>query len=278
MKVGFGINLPDFTAKASSALGSAIDYGVTDVPSLAYLEVPDYRTLSGFSVAFGLDLPLTRSIFIETGLSFQYFGVKNIFSNDMLKYTVDGVSYYLDYGCTERYSMTYLQIPILAGYQLNINSRSALRFSAGFDLDIGITAKCNLKDGYSNYTFNNNGNSYYGNSYFSGKVNLYTGQYEILQQYTTGQSPSYNYSGRKIAPYKRFNLGLHLGASYNFGHLEVGASYTIGLNNIGNRKYFESTNRVGGCLFVGEVIDSAEGIYNYKQRVNNFQIFFNYWL
>lgn len=278
MKIGLGFCLPDFSAKASNELGSVIDYGVTDVPSLAYLEVPNYKTLTGFSIAFGLDMPLTKSFFIETGLGFQLFGIKNVFSNDQLKYTVSGTSYYLDYGCTERYTMTYLQIPVLAGYKLNINSKSSIRFNAGVDLGIGLTAKCSLANGYANYTFSDSGYSYYGNSTYSGKVNLYSGQYDIQQKYSTGQSPSYTYSGRKTSPYKRFNLGLHLGASYSFNHLEVGASYTIGLSNIGNQQYFGSTNRVGGCLFVGDAISSKQGIYNYKQHLNNFQLFISYWL
>lgn len=278
MKIGLGFCLPDFSARASNELGSVIDYGVTDVPSLAYLEKPDYKTLAGFSIAFSIDLPLTKDIFIETGLGFQYLGVKNVFSNDQLKYTVSGTSYYLDYGCTERYKMTYLHIPLLAGYRLRLNSVSSIRFNAGFDIGFGISAKCSLGSGYANYTFSDNGYSYYGNSTYSGDVNLYSGQYEIHQQYSTGQSPNYTYSGQKSTPYKRFNLGLHLGAAYDFGSLEAGISYTIGLSNIGNRQYFESTNRVGGCLFVGDVISSEQGIYNYKQHVNSFQIFLNYWL
>ena len=278
MKVGLGFCLPDFSAKANNELGSVIDYGVTDVPSLAYLEEPDYKTLTGFSMAFGLDLPLTKSLFIETGMGFLFFGIKNVFSNDRLKYTISETAYYLDYGCTERYTMSYLQIPLLAGYKLRLNSNSSIRFNIGFDMGIGLTAKCSLENGYANYTYSDNTYSYYGNSTYSGKVNLYSGQYEIKQHYSTGQSPSYTYSSRKNTPYKRFNLGLHLGTSYDFGRLEVGASYTIGLSNIGNQRYFESTNRVCGCLFVGEAIGSEQGIYNYKQHVNNFQIFLNYCL
>lgn len=278
IKIGLGFCLPFFNAKANNELGSVIDYGVTDVPSLAYLEEPDYKSLTGFSIAFSIDLPLTKDIFIETGLGFQYLGVKNVFSNDQLKYTLSGTAYYLDYGCTERYKMSYLQIPVLAGYRLRLNSVSSLRFNAGFDLGIGLSAKCSLEGGYSNYTYSDSGNSYYGNSSYSGNVNLYSGQYEILQHYTTGQSPSFTYSGKKITPYKRMNLGLHLGAAYDFGSFEAGVSYTIGVSNIGNRQYFESTNRVGGCLFVGDVISSEQGIYNYKQHINNFQVYVNYWL
>lgn len=278
MKVGLGFCLPNFSAKASSELGSVIDYGVTDVSSLAYLEKPNYKTLTGFSMAFSIDLPLTKTIFIETGLGFQFFGVKNVFSNDQLKYTVSGTSYYMDYGCTERYTMSYLQIPVLAGYRLRLNSVSSLRFNVGFDFGIGLSAKCSLEGGYSNYTYSDGNYSYYGNSTYSGWVKLYSGRYEIHQQYSTGQSPSYTYSGQKSAPYNRFNLGLHLGAAYDFGSLEAGISYTIGLSNIGNKHYFGSTNRVGGCLFAGDVISSEQGINNYKQHVNSFQIFVNYWL
>ena len=278
MKAGLGFCLPNFSAQASNGLGSVIDYGVQDLPSLSYLEVPNYKTLAGFSIAFSVDMPLTKTLFIETGLGFQYLGVKNDFSNGMLRYTLSGITYDLDYGCTERYKMSYLQIPLLAGYRLRLNSVSSVRFNAGFDIGLGLSAKCSLEGGYANYTCNNNGNSYIGNSFYSGTVNLYSGQYEIHQQYTTGQSPSFTYSSRKTAPYKRMNLGLHLGAAYDFGSFEVGSSFTIGLSNIGNQKYFESTNRIGGCLFAGDVISSEEGIYNYKQHINSFQIFVNYWL
>ena len=274
LKINVGANLTFFSSSASGTLGSVIDYGVTDVSSLAYLERPDYKPTGGFSLSLLADFPFTDRFFLETGLGFHYFGVKNSFSNDELVLTLSGVSYHLDYGCVEKYRMSYLEIPILAGYKLKLNSVSSIRFNAGFVIGIGIAAKCKLDNGYSNFT----SQGYYGNSTFSGEVNLYSGRYEINQKYSTGSSPRYSYTGSKNKPFKRGNFGLSIGAAYDFGRFEVGLSYTFGLSNIGNNSYFGSTNRIGGCLFAGEQVLSNQPIYGYKHRISCLQLVFNYCL
>lgn len=274
LKIGVGAGLSFFHSSARGTLSSAIDYGVTDVSSLAYLERPNYKPMGGFSLSVLADMPLTDNFYLETGIGFHHFGVKNSFSNDKLVLTLSGTSYYLDYGCVEKYRMNFIEIPILAGYRLRLNSVSSMRFSAGFVVGLGLSAKCKLENGYSNWT----SGEYYGKSTFSGEANLYTGRYEINQKYSTGSSPSYSYTGSKTNPFKRGNLGLSIGAAYDFGSFEVGLSYSLGLSNIGNNSYFGNDNRIGGCLFAGEQVLSSQPIYGYKHRISSLQLVFNYWL
>lgn len=275
MKVGIDFGLASFRASSSGQLCSVIDYGVTDMPAMAYLEIPDFSTKGGFQASFSVDLPLNDKFFIETGAAIQHFGVKNTFNNDMLTFTDSGITYYMNYGCVENYKMNYLNIPVLGGYRLKLNSVSSLRFTAGLVFGLGISAKCKLTNGYSNFTYYP---SYYGNSSYSGEVNLFSGQYSIKQDYSTGTLPSYTYSGYKIKPFKRGNVGFNLSAAYDFGSFELGLSYLIGLSNIANSSYFESGDRVSGCLLVGEPIPSHKSIYDYSLRANYFKVFANVWL
>lgn len=280
MKVGLEAGLSFFKSRASSGvLSSVIDYGVTDVPSMADLEEPKYKPLGAFGLSFLVDLPMTNEVFLETGITFQHFGVKNTFSNDRLIYTLGSNSYHMNYGCTEKYRMNYLNIPILAGYKVKLNSVSSVRFTGGFIIGLGLSAKCQLEEGYSNYRYtDNSGTTYIGNSTFSGSINLYSGKYSIEQLYSTGQSPTYTYQGYKSAPFKRTNIGFNLGAAYDFGSFELGLSATLGLSNIGRVAYFDSVDRVGGCLLWGEPVSSSQYIYGYKHHIHNIKVVFNYWL
>lgn len=275
MKFGVDVGLATFRATSSSPLCSVIDYGVTDMPSMAYLEEPDFSTKGGFQASFSVDLPLNDKFYIETGAAFQHFGVKNTFNNDKLTYTSGGVTYYMDYGCVENYSMNYLNIPVLGGYRLKLNSVSSLRFTAGLVFGLGISAKCKLTNGYSNFTYYPDR---YANSSYSGEVNLFSGYYSIEQDYSTGSSSTFSYTGYKAKPFKRGNVGFNLSAAYDFGSFELGMSYVIGMSNIANRMYFESGDRVGGCLLVGEPIPSRESIYGYSLHTNYFRVFANVWL
>lgn len=274
LKIQAGAVLSFFHSSARGALSSAIDYGVTDVQSLSYLEKPNYKPMGGFSLSVLADMPFTDNFFLESGLGFHYFAVRNNFSNDQLVLTLTNTSYHLDYGCVEKYRMSFLEIPVLAGYRLRLNSVSSVRFNAGLVVGIGLAAKCKLDNGYSNWT----SGDYYGKSSFSGEANLYSGKYDIKQKYSTGSSPSYTYTGTKSNPFKRANIGLNLGAAYDFGSFELGMSYSIGLSNIGNNSYFGSTDRIGGCLFGGEQVLSNRPIDGYKHRISSLRLFFNYWL
>ena len=274
-KASINFCLPNFSAKANNVIGSVIDYGVTDMPSMAYLEKPDYKTQAGFGVSFDVDIFFTDALFVQTGLGFQHYGVKNTFSNDQLSYNSNGTRFYLDYGCTEKYKLNYLQLPILAGYRLHVNSVSSVKFNAGFVLGFGLSAKCKLEGGYANCTLDD---GRYGNSTFSGEVNLYNGKFSIQQNYSTGEHPSFTYSGSKTKPFKGFDFGLRLGVAYDFGSIEVDVAYTIGLSNIGNSRYFENADRVGGCLLFGTPIPSEASLYGYRQHLNNFQIGVGIWL
>jgi hypothetical protein len=274
-KIGLGFCLPGFTSSASNELGSVIDYGVTDVPSLAFHEVPNYMSAGGFSIHYGIDIPIANKVFIETGLGLAHFSVKNNFTNDDLLYTLgDGTKYNMDYGCQEKYNLNYMQIPALLGYELRLGNRRVVQFTAGVVASIGVSATCKLEKGYSNYTTGD----YYGNSTYSGKVNLFSGDYSITQNYSTGQQPTFKYEGEVSAPFKRFDMGFNIGSSFVLGSIEVGLAYYGGLMNIARDDYFSGTNRVGGCLFAGDVIRSAQGMNDYKHRVNNLQVFVNYYL
>jgi hypothetical protein len=274
-KIGLRFYLPDFVSSASNELGSVIDYGVTDVPTLAHLEEPNYRSAGGFGFHYGIDIPLNYNVFFETGVSFAHMSIKNTFDNDDLLYTLsNGEQYSLVYGCKEKYNLNYIQIPALIGYELELGRTNALHFTAGVLAGVGISAKCKLEEGYSNWTMG----EYYGNSTFSGSANLFSGDYTITQHYSTGQQPTFEYKDEVAAPFKRFDLGINIGASFLLDKFEIGMAYYFGIMNIGRNDYFNSTNRIGGCPFAGEFIRTEQGMKDYKHKINNLQFFINYCL
>ena len=280
-KFGLSFCLPDFTSSASNELGSVIDYGVTDMPGLASLEVPVYKGVYGVGVSYGIEFPLYYEIFIESGIGFSYMQVKNSFANNRLAITYHGKRYELDYGCNERYNLSYIQVPVLIGYDLSLDEISSIRVSAGVLAGIGVSAKCKLKDGYSDYVIKNvnpvqNSKSEEAYSTFSGSIDLYSGDYSISQVYIEGLQDTYEYKDKVAAPFKRFDLGLMFGISYVFDDFEFGASYDYGLMNIANDEYFSSTDRVGGCLLTGSVVRSEQGMNDYKHKVNILRFFVNY--
>lgn len=273
-KFGMGFCLPDFVSSASNELGSVIDYGVIDIPVLASLEEPYYKGLYGISVNYGLDYFLVNDIFFETGVGFTYLKLKNSFANDRLVCTYHGIKYSLDYGCNEKYSISYVQVPVLIGYDLSFDESSSVRVSAGVVASIGVSATCKLEEGYSNYT-SNIGDA---NSTYSGNFDLYSGDYSITQTYYEGLQDTYEYKDKVTAPFKRFDLDLSVGASYVLNGFEFGAAYTVGLMNIANEAYFSSTDRVGGCFFTGRVVRSEQGMNDYVHKVNVMRFFVNYCL
>ena len=205
-KIGLGFCLPGFASSASNELGSVIDYGVTDVPGLASLEVPRYKSVCGVSINYGLDYLFVNDIFFETGIGFTYLKLKNSFANDRLVCTYQGIRYEMDYGCNEKYNMSYVQVPVLIGYDLNFDESSSVRVSAGILAGYGVSANCKLEDGYSNYTATN-GNPVHAtkgeeaSSSFSGSLDLYSGDYSITQTYTAGLQETYEYKDKVAAPF-----------------------------------------------------------------------------
>lgn len=273
MKLGASIAFGSFSAKSDGIISSVIDYGVSDVPSMASLEIPKYKAQGGFSVSFLADMPMNDYLFLETGATFLHFGIKNEFSNHKLLYAN---TYEMKYGCIERYNMNYLNIPVLLGYHLKLNSVYSLRFNTGFVFGLGIAAKCKLNNGYSDYETTDG--EYYAKSSYTGSLNLFSGSYYIKQNYSTGSSPSFEFDGCKSNPFKRANIGWNFGTALDFGSFEIGLAYTFGLSNIGNMNYWENTDKVCGCLLRGEEIRTTKKIYGYKHHIGEFQISFNYWL
>ena len=272
LKTEAGFVFGFFSVKSAGVISSVMDYGITDVPSLAEYERPNYTSKGGFAVSVLADVALSDILFVETGVSFRHIAVRNFFSCDRVLYQN---TYLLDYGCVEKYRMNNFDIPVLAGCKIPVADNCAISFTTGPVFTVGLSAKCKLTEGYSNYETVDG--LYYAKSDFSGTVNLYSGQYDIEQTYSTGSSPHHNYSGTAVNPLKRMGLGWDFGAAFMYGKCEVAMKYVLGLNNAANQNYWSSTNRISGLLIAGTPIKSSARIASYRQRVNYLNFSFRYY-
>lgn len=144
-------------------------------------EWDDYKSKIGFHLGVAADYELVQSLFLESGL---YISTKGA------KYKKDGDK--------DIYSLTYLQLPILAAYKFDLGNELKLHVKAGPYLALGLAAK-NKMD--------------------------YSGQKTIKG---FGKSEGND----EKTGLKRFDAGLQFGAGVSKGNYYLGLNYELGLSNL----------------------------------------------
>lgn len=145
----------------------------------------DYKSKIGFHLGVAADYELVQSLFLESGLYISTKGAK-----------------YKENGIEDIYSLTYLQLPILAAYKFDLGNEFKLHVKAGPYLALGLAAKNKYKDSSDpndNETVKGFGKSE-GNDE---KTDL-----------------------------KRFDAGLQFGAGVSKGNYYLGLNYELGLSNL----------------------------------------------
>ena len=77
---------------------------------------------------------------IQLGVVGDYFFTENIYGNSGLLYSVKGQKYSIG-GTSYKYPIHYLEIPVNAGYRVDLGNSLAFFAQAGPYIGIGITAK-----------------------------------------------------------------------------------------------------------------------------------------
>lgn len=166
------------------------------------------------------DLPFTKSRFgYNAGVTLDYGFTENWYLLTGLEYTAKGVNFKKIVGIKPTMSASYIQLPIHAGYKLNVSPSTKIVFHAGPYFALGVNGKFKLKDvdidvledildDISDVNFDDDDIKRLKNS----NVNTF-GDGNIL---------------------KRFDLGLGLGVGAEFGKINMGIGYDFGLLNVAN--------------------------------------------
>lgn len=265
--ISIGSFLPTIAASSTGVLTSVVDYGVSDVEDLRDLERPYYEPQLGFLFSYERQIPLYSTLYLELGGELSYTAFTNNFTNKDLVYTVNGTSYSLVYGNIEKYQLYYASVPISLGYSYPISKNCGIGINIGAIFGFGLLGVCEY-DGYSNCTWFGGKSA---TSSVSGIYNLFSGNYELTQSYSSGSDETYDFLGQtEEAPYSREIISGLVKLNFNVSRVVFSLQYRLCLSNIGNQAYWsnEQGDRVSGLFFFGQPISSMEGIKSYEQKHN----------
>lgn len=165
-------------------------------------DISHTKTRFGYNVGVTLDYGFTEDWYLLTGL----------------EYTTKGVNFKNIAGIKPSISAAYIQLPIHAGYKLNVSPSSKIGFHAGPYLACGTNGKKKL-DGPTVEGVDKKGRE------------QSTFEDDIL---------------------KRFDFGLGLGVGAEFGKINVGIGYDFGLINVAKNDendYYDVIYRNGNAYF-----------------------------
>lgn len=222
------------------------------------LESVNYKSSGGLSVSVFADMRLYKNLYLNAGIDFMCYKYKN---------TVEGIfdvilpgtwQYYLRGNMNseykEEYTMSTVDIPILASYRFPLTRTSHLRINAGPVIGFGIKANLDL-NGHSNsssmrsYRIVNGQmtNQLYdqglstSNLYYQGALDMYSKNANLVFNTSDGGNGGADMSSTlEAAPYNRMNFGLQFGIGYEFMGISINLSYRWMFSNMGNRKFWDS--------------------------------------
>lgn len=277
--VSFGITagmvLPSFsTSTSGDFIGSAVNYGYG-----SDLEKPSYSSEVGFNIGLIVDVRLVKNLYLQTGLSYTNFAMKNKFSGTFTDRFEQSATTYIKGNAndefTEKYTLSYLELPILFSYRFKLAEKTNIQINAGPYIGYGLSGKCKISGStdwpslLEYYTRNDQltGDSYYMHCNVNGEIDLFGKEGNSANVYTTGDASTNEYEyDFDEAPYKRLNAGISLGAAIEFHGFNIGLSYDFGLTNMANKDYWES-ERMAISEYPGSV--RMEG---YKQKLSKLQV------
>lgn len=280
-----GYRMPFATSSAGGGFtGSPVNYSFGNST-----EDVDYSSQSGFAFGVMADYKLYKNFYLMAGITYAQYKWSNRFEAPIKNSTamVAGSQIYVGdrtNNFKEDYTVGVIEIPILASYRFVLTKTGSLHVNFGPYFSYGVSAKMKLS-GSSEVT----GNIYeyragrieeaisYGtffqSDHYSGDFDLYGKDFSVTATGESGmnvgfeQSSDYNFSD---APYKKFNVGLHLGAVYELRGFQLGVGYNLQLTNMAGTSFWEG-NRIP--LFNGTAENNMSG---YKHRIHSLEIKLGY--
>lgn len=286
-KISFGFSAgyiyPMIDAKSSSAYTfSPVNYTLGNKD-----EQVGYSSSGGFSVSAFADIRLYKNLYLNAGLNFIYYKYKNGISGEMNWTIPQTTSYYLKgkalVNFNENYTMTTLDVPVMASYRIPVTNKSHLQLNLGPVLSFGLSSKLDFSGSANSglmYKYKIiNGQSTdqrYDNAIYESSLN-YDGEFDLYSTKakhrimssngTNGQA--YATSTFQASPYKRMNFGLRFGLGYEYMGISFNVSYQYMLTNLANEKYWDGDRWTifGNC---------AGLMTGYSQRNNLLQVSIGY--
>ena len=266
-------------------MGSPVNYGLGTIDENAA-----YSSTGGFIIGTHADIRLHKNLFLITGLNFVHYNYQNDFShsykrttciNEQMGWYMEGV---IDHNLKEKYTMSLLEIPILASYKFPISDVSHLQFNVGPVINYGTSALMKVSGDYDSekiykykYINHQKTNDLYDNGSYSvhrtsnGEFNLYDNKAKYSEIYVF-ENYEYNEPTEfmPIAPFKKINFSACMGMAFEYKGVSLGLEYNVMLLNMANKKYWESDR----WLIFGQ--KSTTMMSNYMQKNNYLNIKLGY--
>lgn len=204
-----------------------ISFGVRaglNISSLAYSGEADspYDNLkcrTGFHVGAVMDWNFAGDFYLQPGIYFTTRGAKSEQSDTDDDYSYKG---------TEKWNMSYLQIPVLASYRLPVSDAVKIDMHAGPYIAFGLGGKYKFEERET----------------YGGITENRSDKYDIFGKSTEEETKG---------DFKRFDFGLRFGVGVNIRKFYVGAAYDLGVTNLartGEESWSSDTKFRNGSFLV----------------------------
>lgn len=279
--VGYVMPFPSSSA-GGGFTGSAVNYSLGDSR-----ENVSYSSKSGFTVGVFADLKLYKNLYLMAGVNYTMYKYTNTFNQAfdpriVRAYTNSTVDYAETYtnNYEEKYTHSMIEIPIVASYRFVLTKTGSIHLNLGPYISYGLSSKIKLS-GSSDY----NGNTYFldingepdftipagtfsGSDHVSADFNLFK-RVQTFNKTIESGGLGYTYDLEEVfdkSPFKRFNYGLKIGATYEMRGFQFGVTYSLQLSNMANDEFWES-ERIPLFNQTG-----ANAMSGYKHRLNALEI------
>lgn len=256
-RVSFGLSaglmIPNIaTSSGGNFTGSVVNYALGNS-----LENASFKTSMGFSVNLFADIQLYKNLYLIAGVGFSRYTYKNEFTADVERKIAQNSNHYLrgvtQNNYTEDYTMSMLEVPILASYRFPISKLSHVQVNLGPVVNFGLSAKMKLAGNTDsekmkpylvkdhNFTDIVYLDKYTGIHYRgSGEMDLYGKSVDFTETYAEGINQDFNRSQElPDSPLKKLNFGARLGVTFEYAGVDIGLEYTYMLSNMANKKFWE---------------------------------------
>ena len=286
--ISFGVNVgylfPSVSSTSSGMFtGSPINYSLGDER-----ENISYSSQTGFTIGGIVDIRLYKNFYLKTGLNYIMYKYSNkfnqtisdavVFANEDEVWKGDVENNY-----NEDYTLQFIEIPIMASYRYVLTKKSSLHLNVGPYVSYGLSAKMktsgtsessgSIYTRYGTYVMQTSYKKYSNMStHMNADFDLYskTHEFTAVREGGIGQGYSERYSS-DASPYKRLNLGLKAGVTYELRGFQLSLGYNLQLTNMGQSKFWEG-QRIP--IINGQV--AGNNMSGYKHRIHSFEIKLGY--
>ena len=288
-KVSFGINVgymtPNISASSGGGFcGSPINYGFGNSN-----ENTNYKSASGFTAGIMADMKIYKNFYLMLGVNYSLYKYKNNsqgIHNDVIieSRQTEVAKGSNKFSFNEEYSMSTIEIPLLASYRFVLSKTGSLHFNAGPFVSYGLTSKMKFSGSaemegklykvIGTVISDTPHGDFISTRTYNGEFDLFSKSMsytETLQNSTaTGQTLKRE-RDFDASPFKRFNYGLKLGVCYELRGFQLGVNYNLMLSNMANKDYWESTRIPIMNNMTGENLMSG-----YKHKISALEIKLGY--